>query len=321
LVQTLCDEYGTNQQIAQLVNTTSIYILPSMNPDGFELDQRENANGIDLNRNFPDQFLSPTDTTSGRQPETVNVMQWSRSRNFVLSANLHGGAIVANYPYDGTASGLSEYSESPDDAIFRQISLAYSIANPDMYNSSYFKDGITNGAAWYALYGGLQDWSYVYRSDFDITLELSNQKYPAESTLPSFWVSNRQSMINYMMQIHNGMKGNVTDSVTGASISNATITVDLISKTVSSTSRGEYFRLLVPNKYVVSAAAPGYQTTSQYIEVQQTGATVVNFALQLGDSTTSTTSSDEASTACSRRPLSGVVLLLMCFVGVLFCQT
>ena len=55
---------------------TDIYILPTMNPDGFaasssnncgELHGRNNANDIDLNRNFEDRF----DRQEGAlQPET-----------------------------------------------------------------------------------------------------------------------------------------------------------------------------------------------------------------------------------------------------------
>lgn len=67
LSEFLCEEFrNRNQRIARLVQDTRIHILPSMNPDGYEvaaaqgpnmsgyLVGRNNANGVDLNRNFPD---------------------------------------------------------------------------------------------------------------------------------------------------------------------------------------------------------------------------------------------------------------------------
>ena len=59
LVEYLANNYGVEERVTRLLNTTEIHIVPTLNPDGFEVkklfgsSQRENANGKDLNRAFP----------------------------------------------------------------------------------------------------------------------------------------------------------------------------------------------------------------------------------------------------------------------------
>ena len=69
---------------------------------------RANAHGKDLNRNFPDQFHDGSDRDSllrDREPETLAAMTWIVSQPFVLSGNLHGGSVVASYPFDDSPNG------------------------------------------------------------------------------------------------------------------------------------------------------------------------------------------------------------------------
>lgn len=63
------------------------------------LSHRYNARGFDLNRNFPDYFKQ---NNKRNQPETEAVKAWLAKIQFVLSGSLHGGALVASYPYDNT---------------------------------------------------------------------------------------------------------------------------------------------------------------------------------------------------------------------------
>lgn len=83
---------------------------------------------------------------------------------FLLSGNLHGGSVVASYPYDDspTHKATGVYSKSADDEVFRYLAKAYASHHPIMRTGrpncpgeerETFQDGITNGAQWYDVEG------------------------------------------------------------------------------------------------------------------------------------------------------------------------
>lgn len=227
-IKYLCENYKRDQEVKDLVDTTAIHILPSMNPDGYEraavrgqnspIIGRSNAKRVDLNRNFPDQFFPST--TGPPQPETKAVMKWIESRPFVLSASLHSGALVALYPYDDSPSGQSLYSATPDDDVFRHLAKSYSQAHPIMHlanpkwnctgqKEKHFIDGITNGASWYSLSGGMQDYNYVHSNSFEVTLELGCERFPQTRELKKYWSDNKGALMNLAKQVRTGQLASI----------------------------------------------------------------------------------------------------------------
>ncbi|XP_076767108.1 carboxypeptidase D svr [Xylocopa sonorina] len=304
LAQYLLHNYGKDERVTKLVNDTDIFLMPTMNPDGFETSEegkceskldfsgRENANHIDLNRNFPDQFNRRTNhlrggnILAGRQNETIAMMTWIATEPFVLSGNLHGGAIVASYPYDsGTSKHCCIESKSPDDELFKYLAHTYADNHPQMRtgsacSSDVFQGGVTNGAYWYEVIGGMQDFNYAHSNAFEITFELSCCKYPNASDMPEYWKSNKESLIKYLEQAHIGVKGLVRD-IDGQPIEAAAIIVHGINHNVSTTHRGEYWRLLLPGTYYIHAEAWGYQPSEpRNIVVESGEPIIVNFTLR-----------------------------------------
>ncbi|CAH1233231.1 CPD [Branchiostoma lanceolatum] len=294
LVQLLCENYGKDADLTRLVNTTRIHIMPSMNPDGYEISQegdvqgitgRKNAHGVDLNRNFPDQYFG-----EGKlEPETMAVMEWTKRVPFVLSASLHGGNLVADYPFDDSPKkGHAVYSKCPDDVVFKQLAESYSLAHPTMHSGhpcddikpdEYFQDGITNGAAWYNVPGVMQDWDYLNTNDFEVAIELGCVKFPYGNDLSEYWHANKEALVEYIKQVHKGVKGFVL-TTDGSGISGASIMVHGINHTVTSAAGGDYWRLLVPGTYQLTAAAQGYQSVTQELTIGDGDATKLNFTLQ-----------------------------------------
>ncbi|XP_015886374.3 carboxypeptidase SOL1 isoform X1 [Ziziphus jujuba] len=280
LANWICNNYMKDPLATLIVENVHLHILPSMNPDGFALRQRGNAKNIDLNRDFPDQFFPWNDDLNSRQPETKAIMKWLKEIHFTASASLHGGALVANYPWDGTQDKRRNYYACPDDETFRFLASAYSRSHHNMSLSKEFQEGITNGAYWYPIYGGMQDWNYIHGGCFELTLEISDNKWPPAYELPTLWEYNRMSMLNLVLTlVQTGVHGRIFSSDTGRPLPGA-ITIEGINYTLK-TSQGfaDYHRLLpLGGRYKVVATAPGYRSKTTAIWLAE-AATTVDFVL------------------------------------------
>lgn len=330
LIDHLCDGYlAGDKEIVSLLDKTRIHIMPSMNPDGWEMANlqkgsgkdwlagRANAQNIDLNRNFPNlnRIAYSNEQThaannhllrqaliddSKLAPETRMVIEWIMDFPFVLSANMHGGDLVANYPYDESRDGSSQkYTDSPDDATFRHLAETYASNHATMAKPHpacemtgegdfYKRGGITNGAQWYSVQGGMQDFNYLSSNCFEITLELGCVKFPEGSELPKYWEDNKRALMEFIWMTHSGVKGRIVNS-RSEPIPNAVIHVKNmtnnkdINHEITSVHDGDYWRLLVDGTYELTACAlPQYSCVSKQVRVENRDhqeAQVINFVL------------------------------------------
>ncbi|MCX7833629.1 MAG: M14 family zinc carboxypeptidase [Ignavibacteria bacterium] len=298
LIDTLLSGYGVNPQITNLVKNVEIWINPLANPDGTYYGGnhtvngaiRYNANNKDLNRNYPGPiYINPPVTPI--QPETYIMMNIAAANKFRMSANFHGGAQVVNYPWD------CKYALHPDDNWWIYVSRQYADTAHKYSNyNGYMTDlnnGITNGAAWYIIHGGRQDYYNYYQRCRECTIEISATKLLPPAQLPTYWTYNFKSFLNYIQKCLYGLRGIVTDSATGLPIKALVTTVghDFDNTEIYSDSiTGHYVRMIYTGTYSFQFSAPNYITKifpNVYIKNDST--TILNVML----SPTSTSISKE----------------------------
>ena len=201
LIKDILESYKKGDaRIKKLVDNHEIHIVPTMNPDGSNRMRRGNAKWVDLNRDFPD-FTTQDNTNdpAEREPETRAIMEFQANRKFALSANFHGGAEVVNYPWDTTSD------HHPLEDLVVELSKEYANEVPGMFDSTRFPGGIVNGYKWYEVDGGMQDWSYHWHGDLQVTVELSNNKWPDYSQIQSYYDKNRESLLKYLERVDQGL--------------------------------------------------------------------------------------------------------------------
>jgi PKD repeat protein len=200
---------------------------------------------------------------------------------------VHGGIECVNYPWD---SWVSSQKIHADDDWWQFVSHQYAdtarLYSPSNYmnpSGSSFFNGVTNGGDWYVALGSRQDYLTAFTNSREFTLEISNTKTPAASTLPNYWNYNYRSFLNYMQQSLYGLRGIVTDSCSGQPVeAQVFITGHDVdnSHVYSMLPVGNYHRPLFSGTYAVTFSAPGYASKSfSNVLISNNNTTILNVAL------------------------------------------
>ncbi|MGH0155471.1 UNVERIFIED_CONTAM: hypothetical protein FKN15_029131 [Acipenser sinensis] len=281
---------------------------------------RWTEDGIDINHNFPDlnsilweaeaKKLVPRKVPNHQIPipewymydnttvavETRAVIAWMEKIPFVLGSNLQGGELVVTYPYDMTRSQskTQEQTPTPDDHVFSWLAFSYASTHRLMTDASRRvchtedfakEDGTINGASWHTAAGSMNDFSYLHTNCFELSMHVGCDKFPHESELPEEWENNRESLLVFMEQnMSNGIDNYEIDISIFISVWKGfrvyCCQCKFKIRKLRQPADGDYWRLLNPGEYKVTARAEGYSSSTKVCEVgYDMGATQCDFVM------------------------------------------
>lgn len=225
MMQVLANNYGRGgklgNKVTDILDTTVVYIIPMMNPDGAEYDfsggrfhkWRKNRQpipgssyvGIDLNRQFsytwaccggssanpksdtyrgPSAFYTPEDQA---YRDFVNSRVTSNGTSKITEIlSLHSAAKEVLWPYSYTKQDVPSDMTADDHATF--VALGKGMANKNGYRPM-------QGSDLYIVDGDQDDWAYAVHGIFALTIELpkgaQKRYYPTQSEISTF---NKQNL-------------------------------------------------------------------------------------------------------------------------------
>jgi hypothetical protein len=246
----LADRDGLDAHITALLDRSTVWVAPLVNPDGLLEGARTNAADVDLNRNYDfawDSATSRAGQAPFSEPETRAVRAHALLERPVLSLSLHAGASNLGWPWNFTAD------LPPDAQLFEVLSQRYAqqCTAPEFW--------VTQGADWYVTYGDTNDWAYGRAGTLDFTLEVSLSKRPAASEIDEV-VSQHLGALRELLLVEPALSGVVLDAESGAPVA-ATVWLDVPgAPTLTDPLTGSFHRLLPPDVVPqrLFAEAPGY---------------------------------------------------------------
>jgi predicted deacylase len=141
------------------------FVVPMINPDGNTMDQRANANGVDLNRNYGFQWTDEADHGSGPESEpeshanAENMRAVDKAMGIDLYLSGHTGTNVLIYSWAWTLD------QAPDDELLAKIGASANNLTGVNYGQTSVLLYIATGSSKDLGYGELGAPSFTYEVD------------------------------------------------------------------------------------------------------------------------------------------------------------
>ena len=266
----LCREYGEDPTVTYLVDNREIWIYYMVNPDGRVADDRENANGVDCNRDSGYMW----DAWGGSpgpfsQPESKALRACHYNRQFVVHTTYHSGTEYISCPWSYRAS------QCPD--LTHILQLAGEYASSSGYSNMEYGQGCTG---MYPINGSTKDTNYGMMGAISWSMEISYSKHPSVNEILTYYNYNKPAMLSMIEHAGYGLEGVVTDATTGDPVT-AAVFVDDYFPCYTDPVFGDYHKYVLPGSYDIKIVANGYETqTITGVTVTENSSTVTDFQLQ-----------------------------------------
>jgi carboxypeptidase T len=232
ILHLLADNYGSDPEITDLVNSREVYIIFSVNPDGAEYDVasgtyqswRKNRQpnpgttyiytGTDLNRNYSYNWGccggSSDDPSSDyyrgtapfSAPEVIHVRDFINSRvvggkqQIKTSISFHTYGELVLWPYGYTYTDVPSDMTQDDHDVF--VAMGQAMANTNSYTPEQISD-------LYITDGNYEDWAYAVHKIFAYIFEMYPTDsppgfYPPGSDIVTQTVRNREAVLYIIQQ-------------------------------------------------------------------------------------------------------------------------
>jgi hypothetical protein len=164
-------EDQTDPLVQRVLQESIVWVTPMLNPDGNARDRRGNANGIDLNRNYP--FAHNPGGSRGdapaSEPEVQANVAFIEGADLDLYITMHTGIVRLIYPWSYTQDRPPDYSMYDN---LTEISEAHGIIYAQASHELYIAAGTAKDYG----YGALGVPSFTYEVDNQQTRLISTRQ-------------------------------------------------------------------------------------------------------------------------------------------------